>query len=52
MGLNMIGVPHLNPKDSLQGLPNSNFFHFSHDLFYISPFFFLAKQNNFVPNFI
>jgi hypothetical protein len=25
MGQSMIGVPHLNPKDSLQGLPNSPF---------------------------
>jgi hypothetical protein len=27
-GPNMIGVPHLNPKDSFQGLPNSPFFSF------------------------
>jgi hypothetical protein len=27
-GLNMIRVPNLNPKDSLQGLPNSPFFSF------------------------
>jgi hypothetical protein len=44
MGLNMIGVPHLNPKDSLQGFSNSPFFHFSHDMSYISSFFFMSNE--------
>jgi hypothetical protein len=46
------GVPHLNFKDSLQGLPNSPFFHFSHDLSYISAFFFMSNEIVFFPNFI
>jgi hypothetical protein len=40
----MIKVLHLNPKDSLQGLLNSFFFHFSRDLFYISSFFFMSNE--------
>jgi hypothetical protein len=35
----MIGIPHLNLKDSLQGLPNPHFKNFPHELFYIPPFF-------------
>ncbi len=42
--LSMIGVPHLNHKDSFQGHQNSPFFHFPHDLFYISPFFFMSNE--------
>jgi hypothetical protein len=44
MGPNMIGVPRLNLKDSLQGFPNSFLFSFSHDMSYISPFFLMSNE--------
>ncbi len=51
-GPSMVGVPHLNPKNSLQGLPNSPFSSLFpwHVLFFT--FFLHVKWNNFVPNFI
>jgi hypothetical protein len=44
LGLSMIGVPHLKHKDSFLRLSNSFFFHFSHDLSYISSFFFMSSE--------
>jgi hypothetical protein len=43
-GPSMIGVPHLNPKDSLQGYPNSLYSLLFHDLSYISPFFSMSNE--------
>ncbi len=40
----MIGVPHLNRKDSFQGFPIFFFLHFSHDLSSISPLFLMSNE--------
>ncbi len=38
------GIPLLKHKDSLLGFPNSPFYHFSHDFFYISPYFLMLNE--------
>jgi hypothetical protein len=40
----MIGIPHLKHMDSFLRLSNSFFFHFPHDLSYISSFFLMSNE--------